>query len=62
MITSAGTTRTNACVADGRTVGRLLRRQDGRPRQAQRRADRGARGRTAGGAEGLCLRPTALTY
>ena len=30
FITSAGMTRTNACVMDGRTVGRLLCRQDGR--------------------------------
>lgn len=41
FITSAGMTRTNACVTDGRTVGRLLCRHNGRPRKAQLRADNG---------------------
>ena len=47
FITSAGMTRTNACVTDGRTVGRLLCRHNGRPRKAQLRADNGHRGRAA---------------
>lgn len=52
MITLAGMTRTNACVVDGRTAGRLLRRHDGRPQQVQRRADRGRPGPHGGRSRG----------